>query len=75
MPCGGLRFGFKGVNLICPHKIAAVPYLDELSEAAEIMGAVNCIQRVDSKLVGENTDGQAFVDSLAAVSSIADKES
>ena len=33
----------KGVNLTMPHKIAVIPYLDELSEAASIIGAVNTV--------------------------------
>ncbi len=64
----GVRtFGFRGVNLNYPHTMAAVTLLDQLSEAAELIGAVNCIVRTDNRLVGENTDGQAFVDSLAGV--------
>lgn len=35
----------KGMNLTMPHKIRAIPYLDELLEAARIIGAVNTIER------------------------------
>ena len=31
------------------------------------MGAVNCMNRVDSRLVGENTDGKGFFQSLREV--------
>ena len=41
-----------------------IQYLDNLSEAAERMGAVNCVNVVDGKLIGENTDGKGFVQSL-----------
>lgn len=34
-------FDMKGINLTMPHKIKVLPYLDELSPAAEIIGAVN----------------------------------
>lgn len=61
----GMRaMGFKGANFTIPHKVAVLPYLDELSPAAELMGAVNCANRVGDKLVGENTDGKGFVQSL-----------
>lgn len=61
----GIRaLGFRGFNLTIPHKVAAVPLLDGLSQAAELMGAVNCIHRIDDKLMGENTDGKGFVQSL-----------
>ena len=61
----GLRaLGFKGANFTIPHKVAVIQHLDELSPAAELMGAVNCANRVGDKLVGENTDGKGFFQSL-----------
>ena len=54
----------KGMNLTMPHKINVLPYLDELSQAAEIIGAVNTIVVRDGKLFGENTDGKGFVQAL-----------
>ena len=61
----GLRaMGFKGANFTIPHKVAVVPLLDELSPAAELMGAVNCVNRIGERLFGENTDGKGFVQSL-----------
>jgi shikimate dehydrogenase len=64
----GMRaMGFRGGNFTIPHKVAVLPYLDELSEAAELMGAVNCVNRDGDKLIGENTDGKGFVQSLRSV--------
>lgn len=58
-------FHMRGVNLTMPHKIAVLPYLDELSEAAMVIGAVNTVVvRDDGKLLGENTDGKGFVQAL-----------
>ena len=55
----------KGVNLTMPHKIAVIPFLDELSEAASIIGAVNTVVvREDGALFGENTDGKGFIEAL-----------
>ncbi len=63
----GIRaLGFKGANFTIPHKVAVIAYLDSLSPAAEVMGAVNCMNRVGDKLVGENTDGKGFYQSLRA---------
>jgi shikimate dehydrogenase len=61
----GIRaLGFKGANFTIPHKVAVIPYLDELSPAATLMGAVNCVNRVGDKLVGDNADGRGFLQSL-----------
>lgn len=58
-------FHMKGMNLTMPHKIRVLPYLDEISEAASIIGAVNTIVvKEDGKLFGENTDGKGFVQAL-----------
>lgn len=72
----GLRaMGFKGGNFTIPHKVAVIEYLDGLSEAAELMGAVNCVNRdEDDKLIGENTDGKGFVQSLRAMTGSQDKK-
>lgn len=56
--------GMKGINLTMPHKVNVLPYLDELSEAAGIIGAVNTVIHKDGKLYGENTDGKGFVIAL-----------
>ncbi len=54
----------KGINLTMPHKIAVLPYLDGISEAAGIIGAVNTVVNRDGKLIGDNTDGKGFVQAL-----------
>ncbi|HUQ96000.1 MAG TPA: shikimate dehydrogenase [Bryobacteraceae bacterium] len=61
----GVRaFGMRGINLTIPHKVAVIPFLDELSEEARLIGAVNTVRRVDGKLIGENTDGKGFLRGL-----------
>ncbi len=63
----GVRaLGFRGGNITMPHKVAVVEYLDDLTEAAALMQAVNCIHNRDGRLLGENTDGKGFLQSLAA---------
>lgn len=56
--------GMRGINLTMPHKVKVLTYLDELSEAASIIGAVNTVVHRDGKLYGENTDGKGFVTAL-----------
>lgn len=56
--------GMRGVNLTMPHKVKVLSYLDELSEAASIIGAVNTVIHRDGRLYGENTDGKGFVTAL-----------
>ncbi|MFC9539258.1 shikimate dehydrogenase [Lysinibacillus sp. NPDC056959] len=62
----GLKtLGASGWNVTIPHKTAIIPYLDELDELAEKMGAVNTVVRTkEGKLKGYNTDGVGFVRSL-----------
>ena len=62
----GVRaFNMRGVNLTMPHKINVLRYMDELSEAARVIGAVNTVVcREDGTMFGENTDGKGFVQSL-----------
>lgn len=61
----GVRaFNMRGINLTIPHKVKVLQYLDELSEAAELIGAVNMVVNNDGKLWGENTDGKGYLKSL-----------
>ena len=64
----GMRaMNFRGGNLTIPHKVAVIEHLDRLTDAAQRIGAVNCIVRQGDELVGENTDGKGFVESLREV--------
>lgn len=64
----GMRaMGFRGCNLTIPHKVEVIKFLDRTSEAATLMGAVNCVNRAGNELVGDNTDGKGFVQSLRGV--------
>ena len=54
----------RGINLTIPHKVDGVQYMDELSPAARIIGAVNMVVNRKGKLWGENTDGKGYLTSL-----------
>ncbi len=71
----GVRaLGFWGFNCTIPHKVAVIQHLDGLGESASLMEAVNCVVRRGDKLIGENTDGKGFVDSLKPLISIPGKK-
>ena len=61
---GARAMGFAGFNCTIPHKVAVIKHLDGLGESAQVMGAVNCVVRRGEQLIGENTDGKGFVQSL-----------
>lgn len=61
----GVRaLGLEGVSVTMPHKSAVIDALDELSEDATKLGAVNCVVREGTSLVGHNTDGPGLLDAL-----------
>ena len=64
---GARALGFRGLHVTVPHKVAVVPLLDRVTPAAELAGAVNCIKREGDELVGDNTDGRGFLESLRAL--------
>lgn len=58
------RYQMYGINLSMPYKEQVIPYLDELSEEARLIGAVNTVVNRDGTLIGYNTDGKGFFKSL-----------
>lgn len=63
----GVRaLGIEGLSVTMPHKGAAAAAVDHLSADAAALGAVNSVHRDGELLVGDNTDGGGFVDSLLA---------
>ncbi len=54
----------KGLNVTIPYKQAIIPHLDQLSPAAQEIGAVNTIQFKNNQLIGHNTDVYGFEKSL-----------
>lgn len=54
----------QGANVTMPCKTAAAQNVDELSPAAELIGAVNTIVNRDGVLFGHITDGEGFVANL-----------
>ncbi|MGG7598385.1 shikimate dehydrogenase, partial [Pseudomonas sp. WC1] len=58
------RTGFSGLNITFPFKQAILPLLDELSDEARGIGAVNTVVLRDGRRVGHNTDCLGFAEGL-----------
>ena len=58
------RYQMFGINLSMPYKEQVIPYLDQLSEEARVIGAVNTVVNRAGTLIGYNTDGKGFFKSL-----------
>lgn len=61
---GARAMHMKGFNLTMPHKVRVIPFLDGVTEAARIIGAVNTVYEENGNYIGENTDGKGFVEAL-----------
>jgi quinate/shikimate dehydrogenase (NAD+) len=57
---------FCGLNITHPYKQAVLPLLDELSDDARRIGAVNTVVFRDGKRYGYNTDWTGFAESFTA---------
>ena len=58
------RYQMYGINLSMPYKEQVIAYLDQLSEEACLIGAVNTVVNREGTLIGYNTDGKGFFKSL-----------
>lgn len=62
----GLRaLKLRGSNISMPNKTIVHKYLDEISPAAKLCGAVNTVVNKDGYLIGHITDGVGYMESLA----------
>ena len=58
--------GYAGLNVTVPHKETVMVHLDEISDAARRIGAVNTLVFEDGVMKGSNTDGFGFMENLKA---------
>ena len=56
--------GVLGANVTIPYKLSVLPLLDELTDAARAVGAVNTIINREGNLLGHNTDVGGFLRAL-----------
>ena len=62
----GLRAlgNFRGASVTIPHKVSAVPFLDDLEPTARQIGAINTIVAENGRLIGYNTDATGALRAL-----------
>ena len=60
------QLGFNGLNVTHPCKQLVLPFLDELSEEARQLGAVNTVLFAGTRSIGYNTDCSGFASAFAA---------
>jgi shikimate dehydrogenase len=65
--------GVRGLTCTIPHKIDVMPYLDEIDDLAESIGAVNTVVNTDGVLKGYNTDSYGITYPLGQVTNIKGK--
>ncbi len=71
----GIRhLGFAGIGITVPYKESIIPFLDELEDDAQKVGAVNVVINRDGKLIGANTDGQGAIRALEEQISLSGKK-
>lgn len=59
------KMGFVGCNVTIPHKERVVQFVDQITDRATLIGAVNTlIFRPDGSILGDNTDGYGFIENL-----------
>ena len=58
----------QGMSVSLPHKQTIMPFLDEISQEAKDLGAVNTVFNFAGKLIGYNTDF------LGAIMALEDEE-
>ena len=62
---GLLSLGARGFNLTMPHKSLAVSFMDDLTPAASLIGAINTVVcEDDGRMIGHNTDGVGYMEAL-----------
>ena len=54
----------KGASVTIPHKISVMKYLDKIEPMAKKIGAINTIKNENGILIGRNTDGEGFLNSI-----------
>lgn len=55
---------YHGLNVTLPFKEKVLPFVDDVTELAKDIGAINTIYFQDQKLIGDNTDGPGYWNSL-----------
>lgn len=71
---GARSMGIKGLNITIPHKRDVINYLNEITQAAQLIGAVNTLKFDKNRVTGYNTDGMGAVKAIGEITSIKGKK-
>lgn len=71
---GARSMGIKGLNITIPHKREVIKYLDEIGQAAQLIGAVNTLKFHKNTLTGFNTDGVGAVKAIEEITPVKGKK-
>ena len=66
---------YDGFNITAPFKQSIIPYLKDLSEAAQKIGAVNTIYKKDESWFGDNTDFIGIIEAIKQEYTLSDIKS
>ncbi|WP_412551337.1 shikimate dehydrogenase [Shimia sp. MIT910701] len=59
------KMGFVGCNVTIPHKERMMQFVDQITDRATLIGAVNTLIFLnDGSILGDNTDGYGFIENL-----------
>lgn len=61
---GARAFGYRGLSITMPHKVAALDLVDEVDATARAIGCINTVVNDRGRLTGYNSDGQGALDAL-----------
>ncbi len=71
---GARSMGIKGLNITIPHKREVINYLDEITQGAQLIGAVNTLKFDKNKVSGYNTDGMGAIKAIEEITPIKGKK-
>jgi len=69
-----LTLGIRGLTCTVPHKVAVIPFLDEIDETARKIGAVNTVVNTNGILKGFNTDWLGVITPLREETKLSKKK-
>lgn len=66
--------GFRGLSVTMPHKESVFPFLHEVEEEAQQIGAVNTLVFREASVFGANTDGKGALNAIERRKAVQDKK-
>lgn len=71
---GGIRtLGFAGACITVPYKVSSMPFLDEIDDEVQAIGAANYLTIENGRLIGHNNDGKGVVKAIQKITDVRNK--